>query len=561
MTEIPAPTLVDFLRKLHLFRGLSDNDLKSVVEELLDKRFDEEDTVFLEGSPADSFYLVYQGRVRITRKKKNGDTQKIASLVRGDYFGEQGLLKNTTRNATVKAEKGTVVLILYRDAFKRVLKKVPGLWANFDIMMDSRRLASKQHFDWRAEDEVIYFLARKHMFLLVRAMLYPVLMLFPVLGLLWLAYMLSSAVFGAIGASLLVLDVAWGLWQYVDWSNDYYIVTNQRVIWLEKVIGLYDSRSEAGMGTILSVSTESDFFSRWFDYGTVVVRTYTGEIRMRYVVHPKQAAAMIEEYWGRSKVTARDHDEEIMRQAIRNKMGIKPAAKPASAAAPAPAAPSKPAPAPHKPSAIEKWWVNAFKMRTEENNVVTYHKHVFVLFRNIFLYLLGILLLLSSFIIWPLLVGSLMPTWVVMLVILGIFVLIGYVVYGYLDWNNDVYQVTPDQIVDLYKKPFGDENRRSAPLETILGTEYKRNGIIENMLNFGTVYITVGGTQYDFDDVMDPPGVQQDIARRQAARLQKKKESDGAADRDRMAEWLSQYYKVIKEIEDEKKRSGASNPE
>ena len=41
-------------------------------------------------------------------------------------------------------------------------------------------------------------------------------------------------------------------------------------------------------------------------------------------------------------------------------------------------------------------------------------------------------------------------------------------VYQYLDWRNDIFQVTPDQILDIDKKPFGSEERRAAPLENIL---------------------------------------------------------------------------------------------
>ena len=31
----------------------------------------------------------------------------------------------------------------------------------------------------------------------------------------------------------------------LDWANDYYIVTSQRLVYLEKIIGIYDSRQEA----------------------------------------------------------------------------------------------------------------------------------------------------------------------------------------------------------------------------------------------------------------------------------------------------------------------------
>ena len=56
-----------------------------------------------------------------------------------------------------------------------------------------------------------------------------------------------------------------------------------------------------------------------------------------------------------------------------------------------------------------------------------------------------------------------------------------------MDWHNDIYLITPDQVVDVNKKPLGHEERQAAPLKNILGIEYKRLGIIGLLLNFGTV--------------------------------------------------------------------------
>jgi hypothetical protein len=379
--------------------------------------------------------------------------------------------------------------------------------------------------------------------------------LIPIIAFLGLAYLTQLALIGLIGGFVFIIDLAWGIWNYVDWGNDYYIVTNQRVIWLEKVVALYDSRTEAGMGTILSVGTESDYWGRIFDYGTVIVRTFTGQIRMDYVVHPRQAAGMIEEYWNRSKEISRRSDEEAMKNAIRAKLEIK---KPPAVAPPPLSAPAKLA---RKPPAWKTWWENAFRVRVETGNVVTYHKHVFILFRDEFPYVFGILLLLVSILAWPLIFGTAMPGWLVVMVLFAVVVLCGFVVYEYMDWENDIYQVTPDQIIDVYKKPFGTEDRKAAPLENILSSEYKREGFLGMLLNFGTVFIMVGGAKFDFEDVADPPSVQQDIVRRQQARLLKKRETDSAAERDRMVEWLAMYHRTLEEIEREKNQSRPSNPE
>jgi len=66
-----------------------------------------------------------------------------------------------------------------------------------------------------------------------------------------------------------------------------------------------------------------------------------------------------------------------------------------------------------------------------------------------------------------------------------------WLIYRYIDWRDDVFQLTPTQVIDIDRKPFGRLSRRSAPLENILSIEYERKGIFQMLFNFGTVYITV----------------------------------------------------------------------
>jgi hypothetical protein len=133
-------------------------------------------------------------------------------------------------------------------------------------------------------------------------------------------------------------------------------------------------------------------------------------------------------------------------------------------------------------------------------------------------------------------------------------------IYQYLDWTNDIFRVTPDQIIDIDKKPFGTEERRAAPLENILSTEYQRIGLLGNIFNFGTVYISVGGSILEFQDVFDPATVQSDIDRRRMARVTAKNAAAAAAERERMAEWIATYHLSSAEFTQEQEKN-KPNPE
>jgi len=152
--------------------------------------------------------------------------------------------------------------------------------------------------------------------------------------------------------------------------------------------------------------------------------------------------------------------------------------------------------------------------------------------------------------------GITVDTWAGAL-FLALFPFVGWMIYEIADWSNDRFEVTPDQIIDLDKKPFGTESRNAAQLDNILAIESRRIGILGNIFNYGSVFITVGGTKLIFEDVMDPSRVQSDIDRRREARLEKKKQAEVAGERERMAEWLATYHQnaeAFKE-EEEKKRN------
>jgi uncharacterized membrane protein YdbT with pleckstrin-like domain len=170
-----------------------------------------------------------------------------------------------------------------------------------------------------AQDEVVYFLARKHSFFLLQVLIVPVLsLLIPAFLFLWGGFAISTAAI-AFGVVALLLILGWIAWSYVDWGNDYYVVTNQRVVWLEKVIGLYDSRNEAPLNQVLSVGVETDLVGRAFGFGDVLVRTFVGAIPFRHVLIIP-GGAVVEEYWRRTQRVL--NRPKRSKDALRQRLGL-----------------------------------------------------------------------------------------------------------------------------------------------------------------------------------------------------------------------------------------------
>ncbi|HEY5731362.1 MAG TPA: cyclic nucleotide-binding domain-containing protein [Anaerolineales bacterium] len=563
-----------FLKKIHLFYGLEDDELAAVAEKLEEQSYPAEGVIFEQDAEAESFYLIYKGSVRIMRRERGREIQ-LALLVKNDYFGEMALAAKRRRSGTVTALTDTRVLVLSRKDFEGLYKQAPQLRLNLEVALRSRILARTLQFKWLRSDEVIYFLARKHPFVLFERLILPIFALSVPGGLFygWI-FILDFFLVGLAAWASLIAIVLFIIWLVIDWGNDYYIVTNQRVIWLEKVIGIYESRQESPLSTILSVNVETGQLGRIFDYGHVIVRTWVGKIPFSNVSHPEQAQHMIEEYWHRTQDTGREVEKEAMKEAIRRKLGIASSPKPESPpqTSPAPASTKKKSASSQsdkkRKSLLRLLGANTLKLRYETGETVIYRKHWFVLFQQAWMPLGSVLAAIVIF-FWRqyqlfrlpdeafvrIVNGSLVVDAFSLAIMIAFFPLFGWLLYEVVDWSNDQFQVTPEQIIDLDKKPFGTESRSAAQLENILGTEYRRIGILGEIFNYGTVYITVGGSKLAFEDVMDPATVQSDIDRRRMARKAKQDEARNTAERERMADWLATYHRNVEQFRDEERRN------
>jgi hypothetical protein len=212
--------------------------------------------------------------------------------------------------------------------------------------------------------------------------------------------------------------------------------------------------------------------------------------------------------------------------------------------------------------------INIFRQRIEAGDTITYRKHWFVLLRQILIpsiillglaglwlrRLIGLALNPDVGLIQTMADGSPGLDTIVASLPLLMIPFLGWWIYQYIDWANDIFRVTGDQILDIDRKPFGTEERRAAPIDNILGTRYERIGFLGYVLNFGTVYIDVGSAQFAFEDVLDPAIVQSDIDRRRLQRISGKKAAEKADERSRMADWIASYHQNVDELRREQER-------
>jgi len=116
------------LRRCILFSRLDDETLARCMESLRSRRYRRNETIFHQGDPGDSLYVIESGAVKIVLPDPEGEEGAIiATLNAGDFFGELALLDGADHSATAIALEATEALVLRRDAFDRLVDEDPNL--------------------------------------------------------------------------------------------------------------------------------------------------------------------------------------------------------------------------------------------------------------------------------------------------------------------------------------------------------------------------------------------------------------------------------------------------
>jgi signal transduction histidine kinase len=112
-----------FLRRASLFKGLTDEDIRLVAASCAEEERGSGDVIFVEGSTADRFYIVMDGRVEVWKNYYDPKPDLLAVHGSGRFFGEMALIDELPRSATVVAKERTRLLYLYRDDFHRLISE------------------------------------------------------------------------------------------------------------------------------------------------------------------------------------------------------------------------------------------------------------------------------------------------------------------------------------------------------------------------------------------------------------------------------------------------------
>ncbi len=126
MTSIDRSLIAD----LPMFEGLGAADLDEILEEARSARHAKDTTIFAQGEPAHSFFILLHGHVRAMKTTPDGQQILVRYVAPGEVFGVARAIGLAEYPASAIAVVDSIVLAWPSAAWPRLVARHPGLAMN-----------------------------------------------------------------------------------------------------------------------------------------------------------------------------------------------------------------------------------------------------------------------------------------------------------------------------------------------------------------------------------------------------------------------------------------------
>ena len=140
MTDSIPDQLLPFLRQNSLFSLLDGTSLEQLASRLELVRFSLGETIVNEGDTGQFAYLIFSGRVRILKRSETGQLVTLTTQSVGEIFGEQSILTDAPRSASVRAADDVILFRIDRSDFQTAVGSNAKLRNYFADFMQDRSL-------------------------------------------------------------------------------------------------------------------------------------------------------------------------------------------------------------------------------------------------------------------------------------------------------------------------------------------------------------------------------------------------------------------------------------
>lgn len=137
----------ELLASVPLFANLSSSERKAIREVMILKNYKTNEPIVNENEEGQTFFIIVSGSVNVVISTGREKKSVLATLQKGEFFGEMGLLDGEPRSASVLAAENCNLLILYRKFFLDIIRRYPDISISMLAEMSRRLRRSNKHIN------------------------------------------------------------------------------------------------------------------------------------------------------------------------------------------------------------------------------------------------------------------------------------------------------------------------------------------------------------------------------------------------------------------------------
>lgn len=123
-TPAKKDELEEVLISMPPFKKLGNKPLRTLIKLIHNRAYTANEYVFYQNDPGIALYVIIKGEILIT-EETDGDRFDLATLSRGDFFGELALLDEEKRSASAIAMKDSQIAVIFKPDLDEFVETYP----------------------------------------------------------------------------------------------------------------------------------------------------------------------------------------------------------------------------------------------------------------------------------------------------------------------------------------------------------------------------------------------------------------------------------------------------
>lgn len=172
--ELTEPNLcskdlrLQILHGVPFFSGLRHEQIEDINQQFHEKGFSSGEYLYYSGDPAESLFIIAEGRVKLLRHTTSGKDVLLDLLIPGEFLGGLSTTSGSTYFETAQALTQVCALTISRENFRAILTRYPDvgmqvldlLTARLEAAHDIIHRLSSQSADQRIADTLLNLAAK-----------------------------------------------------------------------------------------------------------------------------------------------------------------------------------------------------------------------------------------------------------------------------------------------------------------------------------------------------------------------------------------------------------------